>query len=185
VEIDLGGAPAGILTTIQQALADRKQVWIDYYSFGRDGWATRTVDPWRVFSAGGAWYVSGHCHRAGGQRLFRVDRIRSAVELPSGVAVSQPVAAGQADPAIYSPRPEDPVVVLDLAPGARWVADQYPNEGVEERPGNRLRIRLRVSERAWLERLLLRLGREAEMVEGDELLAGRVAGRILARYRAE
>ena len=185
VEIDLGGAPAGILSTVQQATAAQHQLVLDYYSFGRDGWATRTVDPWRVFSAGGAWYVSGHCHRAGGQRLFRVDRIRSATEQSTPIAVRAPAHAGQGDPAVYSPRPEDPVVVLDVAPGARWVADQYPNEGVEERPGNRLRIRLRVSERAWLERLLLRLGRDADMVEGDETLVARVAGRIVQRYRAE
>ena len=76
------------------------------------------------------------------------------------------------------------MVVLDLAPGARWVADQYPHEGVDERPGNRLRIRLRVSERAWLERLLLRLGQEVEVVEGDRFLAGQAAARVLKRYRS-
>src|SRR5947209_2449110 len=73
VEIDLGGAPPDILATVQQATAAERQVWIDYYSFGRDGWATRMVDPWQVFSAGGAWYLSGYCHRADGRRLFRVD----------------------------------------------------------------------------------------------------------------
>jgi proteasome accessory factor C len=185
VEIDLGGAPADILANLQQASTAGRQVELDYYSFGRDGWATRVVDPWRVFSTGGAWYVSGYCHRAGGERLFRVDRVRSAAVLESAFAVDEPARDGPADPSVYSPRPEDPLVVLDLAPGARWVADQYPNEGLEELPHNRLRVRLRVSEQAWLERLLLRLGRDVEMVEGDAGLTSSAAARILLRYRGE
>jgi proteasome accessory factor C len=76
----------------------------------------------------------------------------------------------------------DPLVVLELASGARWVAEQYPNEGVEERPDGRLRVRLRVSERAWLERLLLRAGPDAAVVEGDASLVKEAAGRILRRY---
>src|SRR5204863_2207566 len=144
VEIDLGGVPADILATLQSASAQGQQVEIEYYSFGRDAWTRRVVDPWRVFSAAGAWYLSGYCHRAHAERLFRVDRVREATVLDSPFAVHGPPGGDDADPAVYSPRPDDPLVVLDLAPGARWVADQYPHEGVEERPGNRLRIRLRV-----------------------------------------
>src|SRR4051812_25495302 len=66
VEIDLGGAPAGILSTVQQAVGNHRQVWIDYYSFGRDGWATRIVDPWRGFSAGGGRGRSWDRHPGGG-----------------------------------------------------------------------------------------------------------------------
>ena len=42
-----------------------------------------------------------------------------------------------------------------------------------------------MSEKAWLERLLLRVGREANVVEGDADLVRRAARRVLARYRAE
>ena len=38
---------------------------------------TRVIDPWRVFHAFGTWYVAGWCHRAEGERLFRVDRVRA------------------------------------------------------------------------------------------------------------
>ncbi len=50
----------------------------------------------------------------------------------------------------------------------RWIAEQYPNLGVTERPGGVLRVTLPVTERAWLERLLLRAGRSAAVVEGDD-----------------
>ena len=41
---------------------------------------------------------------------------------------------------------------------------------------------MRISEQAWLERLLLRLGPDARVVEGDPDLAVRAANRLLARY---
>lgn len=57
-------------------------------------------------------------------------------EAPSELA---PVAS------LYEGREEDPVVVLDLAPEARWVAERYPNEGTEEHSGGHVQVRLRVS----------------------------------------
>ena len=56
-------------------------------------------------------------------------------------------------------------------------------EGVESGPGGGLRVTMRISEQAWLERLLLRLGPDARVVEGDPDLAVRAADRLLARYR--
>jgi len=90
-----------------------------------------------------------------------------------------------ADPPVFAPRPDDPVVVLELAPSASWVRDQYPNEGVDDLGGGRLRVRLRISEEAWLERLLLRLGPEAKVVQGGAGAVDKAARRILVRYGAE
>ncbi|MEJ7688961.1 MAG: WYL domain-containing protein [Nocardioidaceae bacterium] len=69
--------------------------------------------------------------------------------------------------------------MLDLAPGARWVADYYPIESREVTADGRLRIGLRYRDRGWLERLVLRLGGEAELLEPDWLAAA-VQGRAKA-----
>ena len=55
-------------------------------------------------------------------------------------------------------------MTLELAPAAAWVAEAYPTEAVTERADGSLEIVLAVSERAWLERLLLRLGPDAGVV---------------------
>ena len=68
---------------------------------------------------------------------------------------------------------------------AAWVRDQYPNEGVKTLRNGRLRVSLRVSEQAWLDRLLLRLGTNARLVQGDTEAVDKAARRILARYRDE
>jgi hypothetical protein len=63
------------------------------------------------------------------------------------------------------------------------VIEQYPVEAVEERPGGGWRVRLVASERAWLERLLLRLGTDARVVDGPVDAGREAAGRLLSRYR--
>ncbi len=179
VEIELGPVAEGLLATLRAAAGSSRQVEIDYYSFGRDERACRVIDPYAVFSAGGQWYVSGWCHRVDDERLFRVDRIATAVLLGSGF--DPPTAPPEL--AAYHPDADDPRVTLDLDPSARWVAEQYPVESVEEVEGGRLRVTLVASQPAWLERLLLRLGPRASVVGGDGGCAAQAARRLLARYQ--
>lgn len=178
LEVNLGAVPAAVLAALRQAVADHRQVEIDYYVYGRDERTRRVVDPYAVFAAEGEWYLSGWCHLAMAERRFRVDRVRS-VELLD--RTFEPPATPPSTE-VFEARAGDPRVVLDLAPRARWVAEQYPMESVEERKGGRLRVTMVVSENAWLERLLLRLGLDAEVVEGADGIAGRAATRVLARY---
>ncbi len=179
VEIELGLVPEDLLNTLRAATATHRQVEIDYYSFGRDERARRVIDPYAVFSAGGQWYVSGWCHRVDDERLFRVDRISAATPLDS--AFDPPAAPPELEP--YRPGPADPRVTLELHASARWVAEQYPVEKVEEIEGGRLRVTLAASQPAWLERLLLRLGRRALVVGGDGSVACEAARRLLLRYQ--
>lgn len=178
VDVELGEAPGGVLDALRSAVGERRQVAIDYYAFGRDEWTERVVDPYAVFSAAGQWYLSAYCHAVDDERLFRVDRVRRA-ELQDATFAPP---AGEPDFTVYEPRPDDPRVVLDLAPEAAWVIEQYPVESVTRRARGHQRVRLAVSERAWLERLLLRLGTTATVVEGDASVGELAACRLLARY---
>ena len=95
---------------------------------------------------------------------------------------------GSVAAAVYRARPDDARVTLELAPSARWVAEQYPVETVDELRGGRIRVTLAVSERAWLERLLLRLGPNGSVTttSSPELAdaARESACRVLQRYRS-
>ena len=73
-------------------------------------------------------------------------------------------------------------MTLDLAPGAHWVVERYPIEGAVDLGEGVLRARLRVSSKAWLERLLLRAGPSASVVSGADGVAAGAARRILATY---
>jgi proteasome accessory factor C len=184
LDVALAAVPEDVMKTLRTAVDDRRQLELDYYSFGRDEVTRRVVDPYAVFSAGGQWYLSAHCHAVEDDRLFRVDRVRAAHLLETPVQHSE----GSVASAVYRARADDPRVTVELAAGARWVAEQYPVENSKELRGGRLRVTLAISERAWLERLLLRLGPDGRVSKtSDPTLAdaGREAAcRLLGRYRS-
>ena len=179
IDVHLGNVPAGMLETIRSASTAHRQVELDYYVYGRDARTRRVIEPWDVYAAEGAWYVQGWCHAAQGERLFRLDRIRAVSVLD---ATFEPPA--ELPPRrVFSGTPETTTrIVLELEPWARWVANQYPIEAVEELGEGRLRVTMLIDEQRWLERLLLKLGPGATMVEGDHAVRRRAAARVLARY---
>lgn len=181
LEVDLGDVDPAVLGPVEQGIEERRQVTIDYYAYGRDERSTRIVEPHRLWSDQGHWYLAAYCHRAEGDRVFRLDRIGQAVleedtfERPTD----------EPDLAVFAPSPTDPRVELELAPGARWVLEQYPCEDVVELDDGRMRVTLAVTAERWLERLLLGLGPEARVVGGNDAfrdLGARAARRVLARY---
>lgn len=180
-------AAPDFLESVRAASDARRRIEIDYWSEGRGEATTRVVDPFTVFSAMGEWYLEAFCHRAGADRLFRVDRIRSLRALDEHFLPpdDEPAAIhGGLD--VYRPRPDDPRVTLDLAPSASWVAERFPTESVLRRDNGNLRVTLAITEPAFLSRLLLRLGPDVIVVEPPEWRAAGVepARRILDRYRA-
>jgi proteasome accessory factor C len=184
LSIRLGPSRPEILDTLRAAVHDQRRVRLDYFTYSRDARTVREVDPYRVFAADGAWYMFGHCHSARGERLFRVDRVAAAELLDT--TFTRPEGADEAPPSLLAVAPGTPRVTLELPPDARWVVDTYPVEQVTDRPDGRLEVRLAVASRAWLERLLLRLGPEAAVVDAtDPGLRHTVrdaARRVLARY---
>lgn len=180
VDVELADVGAETLAALRDAVAHRRKLRVEYYSYGRDRTSRRVIRPWRLFNAEAQWYLSAWCERAKAERLFRVDRIRSFEVLD---ATFEPPAGAAGPTALFHPGPGTPTVVLDLAPPAHWVAERYPHEGLEELPGGVWRIRLRVAERAWLERLLLRAGPAAAVIEGGAGLGAAAAAKVLARYQ--
>ena len=74
--------------------------------------------------------------------------------------------------------------MLHLERYARWVADYYPVDSVEELGGGRLEARLRVGDPRWLVRLALRVApasRSSSRAELGEEVA-RTAAATLALY---
>jgi proteasome accessory factor C len=178
--IEVGEPP--FLHAVRDATGRHERLDIEYWSAGRDQLTQREIDPVTVFFATGAWYVRAYCHRVEDERMFRVDRIRSA--RATGERFEPPDEAPEPG-RVFSPAANDPVVTLRLRKSAAWVPESFPTEDVRERKGDRLDVDLVVSEPAWLERLLLRLGPDAEVVAPKDRrgTAAAAAARVLARYR--
>ncbi len=180
--VDVGASDQ--LERLQDAAAADERVEIDYYSFARDEMTTRVIDPWRVFHAFGTWYVAAWCHRAGAERLFRVDRVRATRD--TGEHFDPASRTGDdVRELVYRPRPEDPRVTLHLAPSADWVVESHPQESVVRRDDGSLEVVMAISETAWLERLLVGLGPDARVLAPPEFvgLGAAAATRLRHRYR--
>ncbi|MGH2722949.1 MAG: helix-turn-helix transcriptional regulator [Actinomycetota bacterium] len=180
-EVGEPGADPGPVEVLRRGAAGRERLEIDYYAATRDEVTTRRIDPEHVFSAIGNWYVVAWDHRADDERLFRLDRIQQV--RPTGQRFEPRGLLGPGRD-LYSPSAEDIRVRLRLGPGARWVAEYYQPERVTER-GGQVEVTLPTKDLAWVAKLVLRLGGQAEIVDPPELLdlTREVARETLDRYR--
>ena len=204
----LGQAAVGIeldtpelLDTVGAALAAGERLTITYYSASTDQTSERTITPRHVFASEGHWYVDAWCDVADGVRRFRVDRISSAS--PAGPASAASPSESQpppgADPAptrdpgggvssrgAFVLGPDSRLVRIAADPSMTWLLETIPTAGPVGEDGGRPVWEVFVGGDAWLERLLLRLGPDAVVVDPaeDRSLAPEAAARILERYRA-
>ncbi len=189
IGVDLGAAEPETLELVRRGVTEHRRLEIDYYSFGKDEHAVRQVDGYRVSNQDGNWYLLAWCHLAQGERMFRVDRIRSARLLDDTFEPPADVATAVE----FSPGPDAPRVTLRLEPSAAWVVEYFPHEAAERHADGTSEVTLAVTALPWLARLLLRLGPDAELVEvagaspeveaAIRTLRADTARQILQRYR--
>ncbi|MUN37318.1 helix-turn-helix transcriptional regulator [Actinomadura litoris] len=70
------------LLTLAAATRERRRVRLRYRSWRGDT-SERDLDPYGLVFHSGRWYVTGHDHRSGETRTFRVDRVDSAEPRPA------------------------------------------------------------------------------------------------------
>ncbi len=183
IDVCLGQAPTDTLDDLRRAISERLQIEIEYYSQGRDAMTSRAVDPARLLSHDGVWYLSGWCHRAGAERVFRVDRIRALTVTDSAAEVDLP---HDGSPALKVDT-VDRTATIRLAPQAAWAADYYPARERTEQPDGAVDAVFAVASESWLARLLVQLGPHGEMIDSHEAidpeLRAATAARMLERYR--
>lgn len=163
--------------TLRRGAADHQVVDIVYTGLATGETKERSIEPWSVFSALGNWYVSAHCRTAQAERVFRVDRIRSARLTEEQF---QPPSEVPPPEVRYTPSEDDVRATIRLGPRARWVAEYYPVTEIDA-DGT---VGFSASDVRVIARLMLRLGDDAELIEGVEVANDLAAlrARILARY---
>lgn len=172
----------GVFADVDRAIAERRRLWVRYYSPARDELTEREVDPIRLFAVGHT-YMEAWCRLSEARRTFRLDRV-AEIRLLDEPADPPPVEPRDLSAGLVQPAAEDPEVVVEVGPGGRWVAEYYPHDSAEELPDGGLRITLRTPDPASLRRLALRLGRDGRIVSPPELAASarEAAREALAAY---
>ncbi|QSB12681.1 WYL domain-containing protein [Natronosporangium hydrolyticum] len=149
------------LERVRDAVGQGNALEITYYSATSDRTTVRVVDPVRVMVVGRFGYLEAWCRRAGEVRRFRVDRIDELRVLDEPAA--PPAAAGPLPARVFQPTAQSPLVTLRVGRSARWIAEYYPCETVDDSAEEWL-ISLRASDLDWARRLVLRLGPEVTVV---------------------
>lgn len=165
VDVDPGEPlTAELAARLDRAAADRRQVRLRYLVPARDELSERRVDPRGVVRGGGHAYLDAWCHRAGGPRLFRLDRISDAEVLDDEVTTTpvppRDLSAGR----LVGSGAEAQSVTIHLAREAMWMTDYYDVSPPRPVAGGGVEVDLAVADPRWLTRLLLRLAPHATVV---------------------
>jgi proteasome accessory factor C len=177
-----GGDPPANLELLRQAASAHERVEIEYFAASTRRWSSRAIEPEEVFSSMGNWYVAAWDLDADEERLFRVDRIRTA----SRIGISfQPRGLEGAGRPLYTPSATDVKVRLLLRPSARWIAEYYATEDQIERDDGCLEVTLPAGDLGLVVRLLLRVGSDATALEPPGLgaMVNDLAAEALSNYR--
>jgi proteasome accessory factor C len=170
------GSPESVRGRVAEALSRGRRVHLRYLVPARDESTERDVDPMRLVSLDGRWYLEGWCHRAEDTRLFRLDRVEEIRVLdidgtPPEVAVARDLSAGT-----FVAGPNDHVVTLLLRRGWDWVGEYYPIESAVPAPEGSI-ITLRVGDTEWVRRPGPALGRRSRRAGPARVAGPRGRGR--------
>ncbi|HEX3979602.1 MAG TPA: WYL domain-containing protein [Acidimicrobiales bacterium] len=199
IEVELDTPP--LLALVREAVTTRRRLAVSYYSASTDRVTEREISPLRLFATAGHWYVDAWCATADDVRRFRVDRIGSAQLVGdqhqvamAGDGPGEPVGDEAAPTARlddgadlepFVPGPDSRRVRISIDPSTAWLIESIPTMSPATEVKGRVEFEIFVGGDAWLERLLLRLGPDARVVDPADYrsLAADAATRLLQRYR--
>ena len=182
VHIDLPTEPH--LEELREAQNDSAELRIEYFNPSRSEVAQRTIRVVRIFSDGGHWYVMADDDKSGAIRNFRIDRIQSLVR--TGKIYNQADFASRADDESdrgwFGDNLE--LVTLRVRGDALWIAEAYPTVTRKQNRDGSIDVSLRITSEHWLARLLLRGGRNVDVLEPAKYatLGSRTAKAVRAKY---
>ncbi len=171
-----------IVEKLSQVIENRERVEVRYQSSKDVAPTDRLLEPFVVFSSQGNWYTHAQDVGAEGLRTFRIDRIESLTVI--GQAENE-APDSMPEPGIWFADAEIERVTLRVAPRGRWIYERYPVDEVSSPDADGwVEVRLAVTSRQWLERLLLRLGDAVEVVDPSSMRVVRseAAARVLGCY---
>jgi len=169
---------------VVDALMQRRQIRIGYWSRSSGQDSLRIVSPQRLVHYRDNWYLDAWCHTSAGLRTFALDCIRSA-SLRSGRArdVSDRDLDAELGGAygIFSGKPSAEAVLRFTEFRARWVASEYwhPRQRGSRLDDGRYALRLPYDNPTELVMDILRHGSDVEVV-APESLRQQVADRLRA-----
>ena len=165
-----------ILLDFHQAIQERRQVEMNYYTAKRGEWNDRTINPHHLYHDQGAWYVFGFDHLRQQMRNFHLGRIKSWKVLTARFEREHSFSAQEwMAHAFQGIRGEDAVEVQVWFDEyqARWIREQeWPEHyEIEELDQGELTLTFETAGLEGVKMWVMKYGSHAEVLAPPELRA--------------
>ena len=162
----------GVSAAIDEALASRSSLEIEYHSMYRDEITQRTIFPIEMIQAEGLQYLSSYCYFASDFRQFKLDRIQKAVVTQE----SKTIPEDATDTQRINSR-------LKVLKPTREIAERFSRQDLKA--GSEFDFQ--TYSQQWLERSILSSGDGVALLTPPEIRASiaQMAQSMLDRYKAE
>jgi len=155
--------PHGVLATVEQALANNRELEIEYLSAKSDTHTVRRIAPTRIYMQNGSGYLHAWCYNSKGERTFRIDRIVRADLLEN----SDPIDNRTSHDSDAAQQ-----IVVSLRSGAREFLERHRGIcTVESVTDDETVLRVHVEDTNWLLRTLVGYGTAARIEKPAEIAA--------------
>ena len=162
----------GVSAAIDEALASRSSLEIEYHSMYRDEITQRTIFPIEIIQVEGQQYLSSYCYSATDFRQFKLDRIQKAVVTQESKTIPEDATDTQ--------RINSRLKVLNPT---REIAERFSRQDLKA--GSEFDFQ--TYSQQWLERSILSSGDGVALLTPPEIRASiaQMAQSMLDRYKAE
>ncbi len=161
------------LELLQEAIAGRRTITMDYFTMSRRSSSLRQVEPYHLWFFDGTFYLIGYCRLRKEVRIFAVDRIR---ELGLNDEVFQPPENFDPDAwmmdsfGVFRGKPVK--VVIEFSPKvAGYIEEQiwHPSQQIDRKDDGRLVLTVKVAGLEEIKHWLLQWGGQARVLEPESL----------------
>lgn len=162
----------GVSAAIDEALASRSSLEIEYHSMYRDEITKRTIFPIEIIQVEGQHYLSSYCYSATDFRQFKLDRIQKAIVTQE----SKTIPEDATDTQRINSR-------LKVLKPTREIAERFSRQDMKA--GSEFDFQ--TYSQQWLERSILSSGDGVALLTPPEIRASiaQMAQSMLDRYKAE
>ena len=162
----------GVAAAIDEALASRSSLEIEYHSMYRDEITQRTIFPIEIIQVEGQQYLSSYCYSATDFRQFKLDRIQKAIVTQE----SKTIPEDATDTQRINSR-------LKVLKPTREIAERFSRQDLKA--GSEFDFQ--TYSQQWLERSILSSGDGVALLTPPEIRASiaQMAQSMLDRYKAE
>lgn len=166
---------SGTFGKLNQAILEKRQIEITYYTITRNKLTKRTLDPFHLMFKGGFWYLIAFCHWRNEIKIFRIDRIQeilltdntfhvsSEFSLSSYMGKSWKVFRGDGKP--------QRIEIKIFPPASRWVREEmrHPTQKITPLEDETILFTAELTSFIEIKKWILEMGSCAQVLKPEEL----------------